>query len=393
MSRAGLVVFETHPIQYHAPVYRELQQHFGIQTTVIYGSDFSLAGGRDPEFGVPVTWDVDLTSGYEAVFLSRVAEGGARTYKEVSGRGLRPVLRRLEPRAVLVVGYAGPFHQAALWRAWRAGVPILFRAETADGPNRGWLREFFRDHALRQLYSRCVRLLYIGRRSYEHYKRLGCPEEKMVFSPYCVDTSPFECSEEDRTRLRGPARAELGIGDQEMALLFSGKLIPRKKPQVLLQAVQRLDLETKRRVQVMFMGEGEQRKALGAQAAAAGIPVHFLGFQNQTCISRYYHASDLLVFPSSWEPWGLVVNEALNHGVACVVTDAVQSQPDLVQPGQTGEVCPAGSAEELAAAMERALSWSGSAEVREICRRKVAGYSVEKAAEGIALAYRAVADG
>lgn len=393
MSRAGLVVFDTHPIQYHAPVYRELQRNFGIQTTVIYGSDFSLAGGRDPEFWVPVTWDVDLTSGYESIFLSRVAKGGARTHKEVSGRGLRPVLRRLNPRAVLVVGYAEPFHQAALWHAWRARVPILFRAETADGPNRGWLKEFFRDHALKQLYSRCARLLYIGRHSQEHYKRLGCPDRKMVFSPYCVETSPFKCSEEDRTRLRGPARAELGIGDQEIVLLFSGKLIPRKRPQALLQAVQRLDPEIRRRVRVMFMGEGEERKALSAQAAAAGIPAHFLGFKNQTQLSRYYHVSDLLVFPSSWEPWGLVVNEALHHGVACVVTDAVQSQPDLIQPGQTGEVCPAESAEKLAVEIERALSWGGSAGVREACRRKVADYSVEKAAEGIALAYRAVADG
>jgi hypothetical protein len=46
-----LAVIETHPVQYHAPVYRALQQSFGVPVTAIYGSDFSVAGYRDKEFG------------------------------------------------------------------------------------------------------------------------------------------------------------------------------------------------------------------------------------------------------------------------------------------------------------------------------------------------------
>ena len=46
-----LAVIETHPIQYHAPVYRAVQSEFGISVTAIYGSDFSVVGYRDQEFG------------------------------------------------------------------------------------------------------------------------------------------------------------------------------------------------------------------------------------------------------------------------------------------------------------------------------------------------------
>lgn len=73
----SLLILSTHPIQYQAPVYRALQTQFDIPTTVIYGSDFSVAGYHDREFGTQFAWDTDLLSGYSAVFLSRVAEGGA----------------------------------------------------------------------------------------------------------------------------------------------------------------------------------------------------------------------------------------------------------------------------------------------------------------------------
>src|SRR5207244_10179070 len=122
------------------------------------------------------------------------------------------------------------------------------------------------------------------------------------------------------------------------------------------------------------------------------IAVRFVGFQNQTKLSPYYHAADLLVLPSRRsETWGLVVNEALHHGVPCVVSDAVGCAPDLIEPGATGELFQAGSVQDLGAALRRAMTLTERSDVRQACREKVSGYTVDKAAEGIAEAYRSVA--
>src|SRR5438445_5111187 len=75
----GLAIIETHPVQYHAPVYRAVQR-LGVPITVVYGSDFSVAGYRDREFGARFAWDTDLLSGYSARFLTQVATGGAADY-------------------------------------------------------------------------------------------------------------------------------------------------------------------------------------------------------------------------------------------------------------------------------------------------------------------------
>jgi len=58
-----------------------------------------------------------------------------------------------------------------------------------------------------------------------------------------------------------------------------------------------------------------------------------------------------------------------------------------VQPGLTGEIAETGSVESLAAALRRAVVLVGPSEVRSRCRERVSGYTVEKAAEGIARAY------
>jgi glycosyltransferase involved in cell wall biosynthesis len=389
----GLVVIETHPVQYHAPVYRALQRDHGIPVTAVYGSDFSVAGYRDPEFGARFAWDTDLLSGYRSHFLARTADGGAKTAEAVSARGLGRVLRGLDPAAVLLVGYGPRFCRRSFWQAWRGRYPLLFRAETTDhARHRSPLKRWLRDRLLRWLYRRFAALLYVGRRSLEHYRRLGCPEQRLVFSPYCVDVAALRPGEAGRAELRRPTRQELGLADDQLAVLFSGKLVPRKGPDLLLRAIKQLPAEQRQRAVVLFLGDGELREPLQQLAAAEpGVQVRFLGFQNQRALSRFYHAADLLVLPSRCqETWGLVVNEALHHGLPCVVSDAVGCAPDLVEAGRTGEVFAADTEPALTEALMRAAALTGRPEVRDACRSRVASYTVEAAAAGIAQAYRTV---
>lgn len=64
-----LAVIDTHPIQYRAPVYRTLSTEIGIPITVIYGSDFSVVGYQDKEFGAKFAWDTDLLSGLSLIHI------------------------------------------------------------------------------------------------------------------------------------------------------------------------------------------------------------------------------------------------------------------------------------------------------------------------------------
>jgi len=390
-----LCVIETHPIQYHAPVYRELQQRLGIPVTVIYGSDFSIVGGLDREFGTAFAWDTDLLSGYHSEFLSRVQPGQASALAHISAQGLRQRLRQVYPDATLLAGYSPRFHQVAFYAAWRLGRPILFRGETTDhAGNRSRFKSLARDFLLRRLYRRCRRLSYVGCHSRRHFERLGVPPEKLIFSPYCVDTTPFQCGESDRYALRQTLRANLGLEESRLVILFSGKISFRKGPDLLLEAVKGLPEALRQRAHLLFLGDGDMRAAVAAAAQQEPkVSTHFVGFKNQKELSPYYHAADLLVLPSRFgETWGLVVNEALHHGVPAVVSEAVGCAPDLIEAGATGEVFATEAVPDFTRAIQFAMQLAGREEIRSNCRAKADQYSIARAAEGLAQAFKETTD-
>jgi glycosyltransferase involved in cell wall biosynthesis len=384
-----LAVISTHPVQYHAPVYREIQR-LGLPVTAIYGSDFSVTGYHDHEFDVAFSWSTDLLSGYSSVFLSRVAEGGAATAEATSARGLSKELLRISPDAVLLTGYWPGYLRRAALQSLVQRQRILFRAETSDhARERAWLKGSARDLVLRQFYEKCCALIYIGKRSREHFERLGARGRELFFSPYCVDASVFQSDELSRERLRASTRAELGLRSDQIVLVFAGKLIHRKGPDLLVDAIQELPAELRRRLAILFLGDGEMRTILAERLDA--VTLRFVGFQNQHQLSRYYHASDALVLPSrSSETWGLVVNEALLHGLPCLVSAGVGCAWDLVVPGKTGEIFETDSAVSLRENLGQLLGWlRDDAGIRDRCRRQLENYSVNAAAKGIIAAFEA----
>jgi glycosyltransferase involved in cell wall biosynthesis len=384
-----LAVISTHPVQYHAPVYREIQR-LGLPVTAIYGSDFSVAGYHDHEFDVAFSWSTDLLSGYSPVFLSRVAQGGAATAESTSARGLSAAISQISPDAVLLTGYWPAYLRRAAFQLLVQRQRILFRAETADhARERAWLKGSVRDLLLRQFYEKCCALIYIGKRSREHFERLGASGREMFFSPYCVDASVFEADEQSRERLRALTRAELTLRPDQIVLVFAGKLIHRKAPDLLLDAIQDLPAELRRRLAIVFLGDGEMRATLVGRSDM--VTLRFIGFQNQHQLSRYYHAGDALVLPSrSSETWGLVVNEALLHGLPCLVSAGVGCASDLVVSGETGEVFDTNSVASLRDGLGRLLTWlRNDAGMRERCRQRVEQYSVSAAARGIIAAFEA----
>ena len=84
--------------------------------------------------------------------------------------------------------------------------------------------------------------------------------------------------------------------------------------------------------------------------------IKFLGFRNQTELPGYYDLCDVLVLPSAFEPWGLVINEVMNAGRAVVVSDQVGCGPDLVRKGENGYVFQAGDIAGLRQALVNLLS-------------------------------------
>ena len=115
----------------------------------------------------------------------------------------------------------------------------------------------------------------------------------------------------------------------------------------LLRAYAMAQLENSR---LLLAGEGPQKAELAAEAKRLGISdrVDFLGFVNQSALPALYKLVDLMVLPSVYEPFAVVVNEAMCCGCPVMVSNRVGAARDLVVPVAPDFVFPAGNVEALA---------------------------------------------
>jgi glycosyltransferase involved in cell wall biosynthesis len=364
LPRPRLGVLALHPIQYHAPLYQRLASRGQVRLDVLHLRDTGSRLGVDPGFGVPVTWDIDLLSGYEYSFLN----GSGHWVGRLGAVGR--LIRWLRSHDVVVInGYSDPWmlFAAAACRTMR--VPFLLRGMSAPEGFSTGIRRRVRDGIARAIVSSSVGGLALGELNWAFYVKYGAP--RIFFTPNSVDNERF-------ARAPDVGRSELlarwGLDDTAPVIMFCGKLFPRKRPLDLVAAASSLGQE----VTTIFVGDG----VLADQVRALLRPGRGVvtGFVNQADLAAYYHAADILVLPSYHEPWGLVVNEAMATGTLPVVSDRVGAASDLVDG--IGEVFPWGDVTALTEALRRALGRLGDPEVSDRVRRRVARYSIDIAAAG-----------
>ena len=388
-----LAALVSHPIQYQAPLFRRIAATPGMDFTALFMSDHGVRPTHDPGFGKTIQFDVPLLEGYKSVFLNNLSP---RPVVNTFAGSISPELARILVRerydALWVHGYA----QATTWigfaTARATDTPILLRGETPYRTeiSRPFGKRLVKRAVLGPMIRGCRGLLYIGDQNRRFYELYGARPEQLFFAPYSVDNTYFagRATEALQAGAREKLRASVGATEDDSILLFSGKLMARKRPLDLVHALTKLGP----RAIGVFAGDGEQRALLESEIKRTGARAHILGFLNQSELPGWYAASDMFVLPSEYETWGLVVNEALACGLPCFVADAVGSGDDLVKNRGTGAVFKAGDPMSLADALrpfvnDRELRQRASAEARQV----VAHYDVSETAKGVIAAARAAA--
>jgi glycosyltransferase involved in cell wall biosynthesis len=354
-----LAYFVSHPIQYQAPLLRRIAREPDIELEVFYSSDHTVRGYVDEGFGVKVEWDVPLLEGYRSRFLPRWRDAGAEPgFWRPLNHGIFERLERGHFDAVWTHGYSTANSLQVIASASTLRIPVLLRAEsTLQDRVRSLPKLLAKACFFQILRPQVSAVLAIGEanaRYWRHYLGSETPGEAMpIFRmPYAVDNDFFQRRALEVVAGREALRAELELELGRPVILFASKLLERKCCADLVAAHRLL---RQPRPYLLIVGDGEERQRLEQQAT--GDPdIRFVGFRNQTELPRYFDLCDAFVLPSRHEPWGLVVNEAMNAGRAVVVSDNVGCQRDLVREGETGAVFPVGDVAALAAALKRVLA-------------------------------------
>jgi len=359
-----------------------MSRHPQLDLQVAYCTLRGAEPVHDPDFNTTIQWDVPLLDGYNWVEIPNRGSG-SDSFFGLYNPGLVKLIRTGKFDAVLC--YAS-YRCASFWLAYFASrlsrTPFIFGTDASSLVPRDASRWKFLIKKILWpfLFARADQVIVPSSATRELMLSLRIPPERITLTNYSVDNDWWQAESEKVDR--HAVRAGWNAKPSTVVILFCGKLQPWKRPMDLLQAFARLHSKD---AILIYAGEGPLRPLLENEAVSLDIAdrVRFLGFRNQSQLPAVYTAADLMVLPSVYEPFAVVVNEASCCGCPVASSDRVGASRDLIATVNPGLIYPCGDLEALAAILRNLLARPAQLpELGRAARQRMATWSPRETVAG-----------
>ncbi|UKT66154.1 glycosyltransferase family 4 protein [Pedobacter mucosus] len=310
----------------------------------------------DPAFKKFITWDLPLLEAYKYQFVENTAKNpGSHHFIGIVNPYLVKSIGEFQPDAILVYGWAYQSHLTIL-RYFKGKIPVWFRGDSTLLDSSKGFKKILRNLFLKWIYHYIDQAFYVGKANKAYFKNFGLKETQLIFAPHAIENDRFGMIRAVESKA---LRNSLNVLENEILILFAGKLEDKKNPLLLLSAFKKLN---KANTHLLYVGNGFLEKELKEKAFRhfgklntglaqddKPLKIHFMDFQNQTQMPMIYQACDLFCLPSQGpgETWGLAVNEAMACGKALLVSDKVGCAENLVENGINGYIFESNSQSDL----------------------------------------------
>ncbi|MDA8019772.1 MAG: glycosyltransferase family 4 protein [Thermoanaerobaculia bacterium] len=189
----------------------------------------------------------------------------------------------------------------------------------------------------------------------------------------------------------GRDRADLGLSDDHFVIASLGRLVQRKRLDLLLEALAHLGQDD---IYWVAMGFGPLDDSLHRMAEELGVAssVRWTGRVDEADKAAYLGCADAFCLPSDHEGFGLAFVEAMSLGVPVITTD-IGGQTDIVRQGVEGLLVPQNDAVALAQSIERLRAQPQElAEMRNAAEKRAREFRPDRVARKFVEAYERAAD-
>ncbi len=354
-KRIRMAIVTNIPAPYRMPVYEILAVDVQIDLKVIYCS------GREPDR----KWDLRAARFEQMHLCERFINYRGRFIHfnpDVWG-----TLSSFRPDVVITTGF-NPTHLLAYAYARRYGAKHVAMTDGTLGS----------EEKLSQLHRWIRRGVYAGTQSFigssngsfDLYRAYGIDDARYYKSHLCADNTAF---------FAAPAV------EKRYDFIFCGRFVAVKNPLFVLEVARQVATRLGRRITVAFVGSGEMEVEMRSAAAEISEQVEavFPGFATQDELPQLYGSARIFMFPTRWDPWGVVANEACAAGLPVLVTPVAGSAGELVRDGENGFVLPLDLERWVDAAITLLSDPDMYARFSVRSRELVGEYTYENAALGI----------
>jgi len=377
-----IAILTNAPAPYRTPVFERIAEAPGVEARVFFDSaSASAVVDRQPgyphEFLQPAFRLRHRNYQDDEDWAEQVSMGFALTYL--------PRLASFRPN-VIVSGEFGWRTLNATVYAHAAGIPLLIWWEGTRFTERRLAA--IRRCARRGFASTSAGLLGFGRGSVDYLRNIACERTPVHFVPQAVDNESIAEATDRWRAQREHLREQLGV--RGVTLLCLSRLLPHKGIPQYVSALRRLtDAVPEGAFTALFAGEGPEAETIERVAKDFPRAIRNLGMVSPDEIPRLFAASDLLVFPTLRDCWGMVVNEALAAGIPVLGSRYAGAAEELLCGDDVGRLIDPlvpNSLDEALVAAVRDAQWANTSPTR--LRAALKGYNCEIAADAILRAAR-----
>ena len=292
-------------------------------------------------------WNVEIPTSINVQSFGRAGDSplasslSSPTWEWQKGGRLIHYIRDHDVRAVICSGHRYLSYLRTIRYCHQAGIPLFVRNDSniRSEPTLGPLKQAVKNRLYSWWIDRTAGVMPMGEFGDQFFRKYGADPRKFYRVPYTPDYDSYAQVDEGRLRR---FRGKYGLSDKRRYLLFSGRLVPVKRVDLLIDAFTQIAAQ-RPEWDLFVVGDGVLGDELRRRVPEwVRQRVVWTGFLEQEESVSAYHAADVLVLPSDREPWAVVVQEAMAAGLVIVASDVVGAAHELVEDGKSGRIFPAG---------------------------------------------------
>lgn len=358
-SVINAVIVTNAPAPYRVHGWRKVSEAEDIDLDVIYCAQPHIDASLDA-----------AAHGFATHFLTGRYRAMERRFMH-SDLGVWSLLNRLRPDVVITTGFIPTYLFAFAW-AIMHGVPhVVMTDGTAQSEQSlSSLHRFVR----RIVFARSAAFVGACEGSRDLFRQYGVPDYQIHLSQLCTDNDRF-----------------FPPGSAAPAdFIFCGRFMSHKRPLFAMEVAREVAIRLGRRTTIDFVGSGVMEAEMRDYAAQISdfVDTRFHGYVTQAELPSRYADARIFLFPSEWDPWGVVANEACAAGLPVIVSPYAGVAGELVLDGSNGYVRELDVAQWTEAALGLLMDEALYRRFSQSSRERVAEYTFDHAARGLASAIR-----
>jgi glycosyltransferase involved in cell wall biosynthesis len=165
-----------------------------------------------------------------------------------------------------------------------------------------------------------------GQPALDTMQTMGCPKKKLVNFPHFVEPADFS------------VRKTWFDGNRPLEFVSAGRLVPEKGYSTALKALAKVFAGKNGAFRYRLMGAGPELANLSGLAESLGISsrVEFLGWLDPPESRAVLETSDIFLHPCQFEPFGVVIAEAMAAGLVVIASNSTAAAVDRIENGVNG---------------------------------------------------------